>query len=128
LIDTNVAIDYFKGQSHVRAIIRRPIIIYISAIVLGELYVGAYRSDNEEVKKAEIHELLSNGILLGIDRQVIERYGMLKTQLLNKGRPIPENDIWIAATALRHNLPVYSYDKHFKEIEDLNVFNPLTPI
>lgn len=42
-------------------------------------------------------------------------------KLLKKGTPIPENDIWIAATALQHQLPLYTHDKHFKEVEDLQL-------
>lgn len=46
-------------------------------------------------------------------------YGQVKQRLRAKGRPIPENDIWIAATALQYGLTVVTRDGHFNEVEDL---------
>lgn len=46
---------------------------------------------------------------------------MIKSRLRKKGRPIPENDIWIAATAQEHALVLVTRDPHFQEIEDLRV-------
>jgi tRNA(fMet)-specific endonuclease VapC len=48
-------------------------------------------------------------------------YGEIKTELKKKGKPIPENDIWIAALAKEHDLVLVTRDKHFEEIEDLKV-------
>jgi len=44
-------------------------------------------------------------------------YGKIKNNLRLKGKPIPENDIWIAAAALQNNLTVITRDKHFLEID-----------
>jgi tRNA(fMet)-specific endonuclease VapC len=49
------------------------------------------------------------------------KYGDMKTALKAKGRPIPENDIWIAATALQHGLTLVSRDAHFNEVEEITV-------
>ncbi|MEO1367025.1 MAG: PIN domain-containing protein [Acidobacteriota bacterium] len=38
-----------------------------------------------------------------------------------RGRPIPENDMWIAASALQHNLALATRDSHFQTVEDLSV-------
>lgn len=43
----------------------------------------------------------------------------LKQALATKGKPIPENDLWIAATAKSHGLPLYCKDAHFDELADL---------
>jgi tRNA(fMet)-specific endonuclease VapC len=56
---------------------------------------------------------------LQIDEATTVAYGNIKTSLRKKGKPVPENDIWIAAIAQRFNLTVVSRDKHFKEIEDI---------
>lgn len=55
-------------------------------------------------------------------------YALTKANLFKKGKPIPENDIWIAAITLHHNLPLYTFDKHFREIDGLQLFNPLSSI
>jgi tRNA(fMet)-specific endonuclease VapC len=48
-------------------------------------------------------------------------YARVRVALKRKGRPIPENDIWIAAQALQHDLVLVTSDAHFKEIDDLKV-------
>ncbi|MEM9261332.1 MAG: PIN domain-containing protein, partial [Bacteroidota bacterium] len=48
-------------------------------------------------------------------------YAEIKYKLRKKGRPIPENDIWIAATAMQFDLTLITKDKHFKEIEGLKL-------
>jgi tRNA(fMet)-specific endonuclease VapC len=54
-----------------------------------------------------------------IDENVASAYGRIKATLRKKGKPIPENDIWIAAIAISNNMAVATRDKHFKEIEGL---------
>ena len=58
-------------------------------------------------------------MLLPISAATAERYGHLKQQLALAGTPIPENDLWIAASALEHGQRLYSYDGHFAQIDGL---------
>ena len=53
------------------------------------------------------------------DKDTAYQYGIVKNKLLDKGKPIPENDIWIAAVAMQNNLIFVTRDGHFSEIEDL---------
>ena len=57
--------------------------------------------------------------MLGCDTQTARHYGQVKNQLRVKGRPIPENDLWIAAVARQHALTLVTRDKHFSDIDDL---------
>lgn len=50
-----------------------------------------------------------------------QQYGKIKNGLRVKGRPIPENDIWIAAICKQHGLTLISRDEHFKEIDGLPI-------
>lgn len=59
--------------------------------------------------------------MLIADQQTADHYASIKTALLNKGKPIPENDIWIAAVAKQFGLELYTQDQHFKEIDGLNL-------
>ena len=59
--------------------------------------------------------------VLPCDRDTARYYGLIKNQLRQQGKPIPENDIWVAATAQQHNLCLISRDKHFTQIEDLSL-------
>ena len=48
-------------------------------------------------------------------------YGKIKTDLQEKGSPIPENDIWIAAIAKEHNFILVTRDIHFNAVQDLQI-------
>jgi tRNA(fMet)-specific endonuclease VapC len=57
---------------------------------------------------------------LHIDENTATLYGSIKAALRKKGKPIPENDIWIAAIVQQHDLILITRDKHFSEIDNLN--------
>lgn len=57
--------------------------------------------------------------VLTCDLQMARHYALLKMHLRVKGKPIPENDLWIAALAKQHDLILATYDNHFREIDDL---------
>jgi tRNA(fMet)-specific endonuclease VapC len=119
LLDTNIVIELFKGNREIPVVLDEQEKIYIPVTVLGELYLGAYRSSNPQKKQEEINSFLLKCIVLVTDDRTAQTYALIKTTLLNKGKPIPENDIWIAATSLQHQLPLYTQDGHFKEIEGI---------
>lgn len=60
--------------------------------------------------------------ILQHDMKTAEHYASIVKQLKHKGRPIPTNDIWIAANAVKHALTLYSFDEHFRYVDDLIVF------
>jgi tRNA(fMet)-specific endonuclease VapC len=119
LLDTNVVIDLFANRPAVRQRLTEIQEVFISSIALGELYFGAYRSMRLNENLALIDEFIANNVVLGCDTETARRYGEIKNELRNKGRPIPENDIWIAAIALQHDLTLITRDAHFEEIVDL---------
>jgi tRNA(fMet)-specific endonuclease VapC len=57
--------------------------------------------------------------ILNCDKDTAQQYGIVKNKLLDKGKPIPENDIWIAAVAMQNDLILVTRDGHFNEIEEL---------
>jgi len=68
-----------------------------------------------------------------VDEPTAERYAAIYLALRNAGTPVPTNDMWIAASALRHQLPLFTYDAHFRNVPGLAVgttvreFTSLTP-
>jgi tRNA(fMet)-specific endonuclease VapC len=70
-----------------------------------------------------VNEFLAKCNLIVADEKTANIYALLKTALLSKGKPIPENDIWIAAIAKQHELKLVTRDKHFHEIEAIAVEN-----
>ncbi len=106
LLDTNIVIELFRGNPAITALLDAQEKVFIPTAVLGELYLGAYRSANVTKKLQEINNFLERCIVLYADATTADRYAVIKTALLNKGNPIPENDIWIAATAMHYELPL----------------------
>ena len=92
-----------------------------AVIVIGELYYGAYYSTQKEKGVTDIQEIAGRYRLLPVQEDTALAYGKIKAALRKKGTPIPENDIWIAAIAIKHNLTVVTRDKHFDEIDGLKI-------
>ena len=121
LLDTNVIIALFAGEDDVKEKIKSADEVFVPSIVLGELYFGAWKSGRSKANLDRIDEFAANNVILGCDVTTAGRYGEIKNGLRVKGRPLPENDIWIAAIALQHDLTLVTRDAHFGEIESLKL-------
>lgn len=96
---------------------------FLPTIVIGELYFGAYRSGRPTLKIAKLNELMQLCEIAVPDAIAAEMYGSVKHHLKEKGTPIPENDIWIAAIALKYDCPLITSDKHFSFVPELNTLS-----
>ena len=121
LLDTNIVIALFGDDRKVKNRLSKVAQVFIPAIVLGELYFGAQKSQQADRNISRIRELAASVNVLSCNAITAIHYGSVKNYLKQKGRPIPENDIWIAATALQHGLVLVSRDYHFIDIEGLKV-------
>ena len=121
LLDTNIIIGLLKREASVVAAIAAAAEIFVPVIALGELYFGAVRSSRPEANRAVLDQFVEGRIVLMCDLGVAREYGRLKSELKAQGTPLPENDMWIAAIALRYGLTVASRDRHFREIRGLAV-------
>ena len=121
LADTSIFIDLMKGDAVIAQKLESFSEVYLSPIVLSELYFGAYRSANPTKHLAKITIVVQNSKLLAVDAETAEMYVAIKLALLSKGTPIPENDMWIAASALQHNLHFYTSDSHFTQVEGVQL-------
>jgi len=119
LLDTNVVIALQRGDAGVRASIAQAAEVFIPATAVGELYYGALYSGNPARNVARVAELVAAAAVLPCDVETALVYGDLKAELRKRGRPIPENDIWIAAIAVQHGLTLVSRDAHFEAVERL---------
>jgi predicted nucleic acid-binding protein len=118
LIDTNIYTYAFNGETEIIQILQRAQKISICTITIGELLSGFKAGSKESINRAELEEFLDSPRvhLLVIDEDTAEFYAEIQTALKKKGKPIPTNDIWIAATALQHGLKLYTNDQHFKYV------------
>lgn len=121
LLDSNIIIDLFRGDKKVVSIVQKIETVYIPVIVIGELFFGANKSNRTTTRITEIKQFEEEVIILDITRSTAQIYGEIKDQLRQKGKPIPENDIWIAAIAKEHQLTLLTKDKHFKFIDQIEI-------
>ncbi|HKT13643.1 MAG TPA: type II toxin-antitoxin system VapC family toxin [Terriglobia bacterium] len=122
LLDTNVIIAFFAGEKPVPQHLAKSE-VFVSTTVLGELYYGAYKSAHAAANLSRIEQFAAAIRLLSCDAVTAQHYGRIKDGLRSRGRPIPENDIWIAAVAQQYSLPLASRDEHFKEVDGLVLEN-----
>ena len=121
LVDTNIIIDLFKGNQGIADNFDRADVIFLPIHALGELFLGAEISERRQHHFAQISKLLNIVQIVNTSEETAKLYGNVKAFLKRIGRPIPENDIWIAAIAKEHNLPIVTRDKHFQYIQGINL-------
>jgi len=119
LLDTNIVIALFAGEPSVRRHLEPTSNLFLPSVVIGELYYGACASGRKAANLQRIDELVEISDVLVCDAQIARHYGDVKNGLREKGRPIPENDVWIATIALQHGLVLVSRDAHFDEVSGL---------
>ena len=122
-VDTSAVIAYMEGIGSVRSLLERADIIFSPVVVLGELLYGAANSAQPEKNEQTVRQILAHSVLLPIDESVAVRYASTRLELKRTGHPIPENDLWIAATCLELGIPLLTTDGHFDYVEGLQVVN-----
>jgi len=121
LLDTNIVIALFAKEPNVQTQLNNAKEVSISVITIGELVFGAHKSKQVGENLSRIQRLVEKNVILGCNSETAYHYGHLKHWLGQRGQPIPENDIWIAALAQQYELTLVSRDKHFGMVEGLNL-------
>lgn len=126
LLDTNVLIAALKGHAQVRQRLEAlPFnTIRLSAIVLGELELGAEKSAHGGRNRARLLALVQRLPLVGIDHDTTRCYARVRALLERQGTPIGANDTWIAAQALAVNaILVTDNEREFSRVPGLTLEN-----
>lgn len=121
LLDTNIVIAMVANDAAVQEGIRNAGEVYLAAPVIGELYYGARKSGKTAENVETIDRLTQRFPRLDCDLETAQWYGIIRNRLQRKGRPIPNNDIWISAIAIQHDLVLVTRDSHFDEVDTLQV-------
>ena len=119
LLDTNVVIAMLAEEVVVPASNQNADKVYLPSITIGELYYGARKSGRPVENLAKVNQLIQQIPNVFCNLETTQWYGIIKNQLRRKGRPIPDNDLWIAAIALQYDLILVTRDAHFNHIESL---------
>lgn len=121
LLDTSIIIALFADDASVKEQLVQGGEIFVPSIAVGELYYGAWKSARARENVARVDDFAAGNVVLECNSETARRYGEVKNALRAKGRPIPENDIWIAAIALQHDLTLVTRDTHFDGIAGLKM-------
>jgi tRNA(fMet)-specific endonuclease VapC len=123
LLDTTVVVAHLRGVGAVSQRLTEIQTRYLSTVSLGELHYGVHRSAHPNENLRQLERWLRVTVLLPVSPTTAEHYGRLKDQLSRAGTPIPENDLWIAAQAMEHGLPLATRDAHFVRVPGLVVLD-----
>lgn len=119
ILDTNALSAFVDGAPEVGAILRLQHRAAIPVIVLGEFRYGISGSRHRKTYESWLDVHLIHFDLLPVTPETTVPYASLRATLKRLGRPIPANDVWIAALALQHGLPILSRDEHFDALPDV---------
>lgn len=121
LIDTNIYIEFLRGNRKIENIFSSAEIIALSTISIGELLAGFRISNNISKYTEELDEFLYSPrlVIYDIDTETSEFYSKIYYDLRSASTPIPANDLWIAALALQHGIKLLTLDKHFSKVPGL---------
>jgi predicted nucleic acid-binding protein len=119
ILDTNGLSALADGDLALAAIFRGASSIAVPVIALGEYRYGISQSRERAKYEKWLAEFIPTYLVLGVDETTAERYAEIREELRHKGRPIPANDLWIAALARQYSLPLLSRDQHFDFVPGL---------
>ena len=126
LLDTNACSALFRGHEGVAGGVRHAEQVLVSAIVAGELLFGFRHGARFEANTKRLNDFLASPYVafLPVTLVTADRFSRIAASLRRKGRPLPSNDIWIAAHAMESGADLLSFDRHFAEVDGLAWVHP----
>lgn len=122
-LDTSAYSHFKRGEPAAVDVLTSAAAVLVPAIVLGELRVGFKLGKRAEANERELAEFLARDVvvLLDVDDDVASIYADIVVDLRRAGTPVPTNDIWIGALAVRAGVSVVTYDAHFERMRRVSV-------
>ena len=121
IIDTNAYSRFMRGDAHAIAVLTDAIEIHLPLIVLGELLAGFAAGGRAQANRDDLAEFMASAHvhLMRPDEKTARHYADLYAVLRRQGTPSSANDLWIAALARQHRLPLLTFDAHFRSVPGL---------
>jgi len=120
-LDTNRLTDLFQGDAVLADRLGECDEVWLPLIVVGEIQAGFYGGSQQYRNEAVLRSFLIKPTVRVLlpSRETAEYYAKLFVQLKRAGTPIPDNDLWIAALVLQHDLVLITRDRHFQCVPQL---------
>ena len=122
ILDTNGLSALADGDKGLKPLLQRADQIAIPVIVLGEYKYGIRQSQNRRRYEQWLADVMASCRVLAVDEETAKQYAKVREELKRRGKPIPGNDLWIAALVRQHALPLVSRDQHFDSVPGLKRF------
>ena len=116
IFDTNALTAAADDDPAIIAILSRADQMAIPVIVLGEYRYAIAQSRHCAAYENWLAGLLRDCAVLDINEPTTHHYAEITLDLRRIGKPIPTNDLWIAALCRQHALPILSRDRHFDQV------------
>jgi len=122
-LDTSAYIAYVQNDTAVTKFVDRASSIGLPIIVIGELYFGIFDGSKSEQNSQKLNRLLASPRveILNVDETSARIFGEISTELKKSGKPIQQNDVWIAALCKQYSYPLATSDKGFERITGLEL-------
>jgi len=120
-IDTNRLTDLLQGDARLAERLGACDEVWVPLVVLGEIKAGFHGGTQRHRNEALLQRFLAKATVSVLlpGRETAEHYARIFVQLKRAGTPVPDNDLWIAALALEHDLTLITRDRHFDRISQL---------
>ena len=119
ILDTNALSAVADGETPAMELLGGAHHVAVPVIVLGEYRLGIAQSRHRASYENWLREWIEAVTVLDIDDGTTHSYSDIGLELKSKGKPIPTNDLWIAALCRQHSLPLVSRDQHFDFVPGL---------
>ena len=119
ILDTNALSAYLDRTAEAVEIVSEAPEIAIPVIVAGEFVYGISQSRHRDAYERSLQRMLDRCTVLDIEIETSRHYAAIRRELRAAGRPIPANDVWIAALSRQHAMPVMSRNSHFDSVGGL---------
>jgi predicted nucleic acid-binding protein len=119
ILDTNALSAAADRDPAALGVVARAERLAVPVIVLGEYRLGIAQSRRRTEYENWLREWIGTVTVLDIDDETTHHYAAIGLELRRSGKPIPANDLWIAALCRQHSLPLISRDRHFDVVKGL---------
>lgn len=126
LLDTNAYTALLTGNSRIADELSKSDAVLFSPVVLGELLDGFEGGNRNRENRENLSRFREKPrtLCVPITDETAQWFAHIKQQLRRKGKPVPINDVWIAASCMEHGAKLISLDAHFVNIDGLLRWNP----
>jgi tRNA(fMet)-specific endonuclease VapC len=113
ILDTNALSSAEDANPDILKILMEVQQLALPVVVIGEFRYGISRSRHAMEYGRSLDGLIDDCLVLDITDRTTHHYASIRLELRKTGKPIPVNDLWIAALCRQHDLPLLSRDRHF---------------